>query len=421
MNGENTSGRYSPFVRDATIVVIAEGIAGLTGFFYMAFSARMLGVDAFGLFQGAMGWFATVMVIGTPLNLVVMHVVSSSTASTRRRTSAWCLRWGSIVSMVAGLATAGFAWPLAVYLHSGVLPMLAVAGMVMARIMTLALYGGMQGRNMYVRYATARVTEAAFCLMTGAGLLMAGAGVTGILCGYAAGMAAVLAGWFRVHGEDDGRDLAGWPVDRKTVRDGLRLAGALAFAAVIGDLPMLVVRGAMRGDDPGMYGALYTLRHLLLPFCAAVWYPFYTHAIGGMGTRSGMLGRAVVAVAGIGAVFLGVSVAAPGTILQTIFGAQYVGAQTYIAAFAGVLLLQVLAMTVLLGSVVMGSSFTFAGLASCLVMALVLFLAKNAGISGILIAQAGAWAVLLAVQVPLLLRRSGRNGTSLSGQGDVDA
>jgi O-antigen/teichoic acid export membrane protein len=384
-------------MRDAFVVTLAEGVAGVAGFIYLALSARVLGVEKFGLFQAVMGVFSTVMLIGVPLNLAVMHVVSSAPIGARASAAARCLHSGSALALASFAAMAMLSWPLSVWLRTSILPLFAAAAMVMARITTLSLYGTFQGTNRYGAYASSRVMEPVFCLMAGSALLLSGAGVTGVLCGYVAGMAVVVAWWLLRRGAGLHAGGGAWMPDAKTIEGGGRLLVALAGAAAIGDVPMVVARSVMPANDAGIYGTLYTLRHLLLPFCSAVWYPFYTHALTGTCARTHLLAKALLLVSAMGAGLVGVAFLAPELVLGVIFGGQYLLAAPYMMPFAAVLLLQVVAITVLLGSVVLERSCVVSVVAGCAVAGGAI-MAGEITVWRLLVAQAAGWSVVLVIQ-----------------------
>lgn len=327
------------FLGDLSVVSAAHAVAGLLAFAYTVVVSRRLGVADYGLFQAAMALYSMLTAFVAPLGWATMHSVAVSDDASRPLVVGRLLRVALLVSGICtGVLTCLSPW-LASLLHSTVFPIVWVAVLVTVAAMLAVFYGAIQGRNAYTLYSAAKVAEALAVLVVGSALVMLGTGASGAVLGYLLGMLSLVL-FFSVRRQlySLGKGAPNVWAEMRTFVDILLVHGTILFA---NDFPVLLVRSRLSTHESGLYGSLYNLRQVVLPFCFALSAPLYSRTVAASSGRSALI-QVLAVVSGLGGVFLVIGVFAPRLPFLLIYGPAFAEASRYVVAYGIVLSLLML-------------------------------------------------------------------------------
>jgi len=333
------------FLQDVTSFSLAQIISGLALMCYMLVCARLLDLGEFGLFQAIMGLYGLIIAVGSPLNLVTVHSVGGCREEERAEVQGTLLQLAGLV----GVAGAGLVLLLSTVLMStmhvdGKLPFLCVACLLLISPVLTTLYGGLQGRNLYRQFAVIKTGESVLILVLGTALMLTGMGTSGAVLGYSLAMAAAACylilrpGFFRIT-----RRLSSV---RKELRSATRplLVSAVLLVAI--NSPALIARSRLAEDASGLYGAIFSMRNLVLPFAYAVALPLYSRTIN-RESEPGIILKALLWVIVLALGFMGVGLACPEWFIVLLYGSKFRLASPYISWYGIYLLLHMVSMVVM--------------------------------------------------------------------------
>jgi len=333
------------FTKDVALFSWAQAVAGISYFCYMLISARLLGVVDYGLFQAVMGIYGILVVFASPLNIATIHGVATSDDQIRPHAVGAFL----FIAVIVGGACALILILLSSF-FSGILhthsssPLLCIAFLVLVSPILTTFYGGLQGRGLYASFSRLKILESLLVLGSGIGLIVLKLGVSGAICGYVVAM-GVLCLYFMSR-----RDLYHLRKGTYSLRGELRpLAKPLAVFGTLLFLlnyPVIVSRIRLTEEIAGLYGTLYSLRNLLLPFAFAAAVPLYTHRISKTSEPKILL-KALLFVMIMGSIFLLIGIAFPKWFIVTLYGSEFAAVSPYLPYYAIALILQMITMVVM--------------------------------------------------------------------------
>jgi O-antigen/teichoic acid export membrane protein len=248
---------------------------------------------------------------------------------------------------VGGACTVGLAclspW-LASVLDGDIFPIVAVGVLVTATAALAVFYGALQAHGAYTWYGISKIAEALVGLGAGLLLVRSGVGTSGAVLGYVVGMTSLLVYLLtrrRLY-SFRGSAFVVW----KELRTLMSISLVHGIVFLVSDVPVVLARSRLSAQASGLYGALYNLRQLVLPFCLASVAPLYSRTISSTSGRK-TLYQVLVLVSGLGSAFLGVGVFFPQLPLKLIYGASFVGASRYMAFYGMALFLQMISIVVM--------------------------------------------------------------------------
>jgi O-antigen/teichoic acid export membrane protein len=398
------------FLKDLGIVTVSHGIAGSLALLYTVIVSRFLGVADYGFFQAIMAIYSVLTVFVGPFNMAAMHSVAVAEDASKPLVTGRFVRFALLVG---GACTGGLVclspW-LAVMLHGSVLPIIWMAMLVTITAVLTVFYGTLQAYNDYILYGVNKVVETLVMLLTGAVLVVAGASVSGAMLGYVLGLASVLLGFFvrRKRYRFQHGKLGIWS-ELGTFVNILLVYGAIYL---VSDVPQIIARSRMDAEASGLYGALYNLRNVVLPFCFALAAPLYSRAVSGAEGQSAYL-QALVPILGLGGAFLGVGLFVPQLPFRIIYGAAFVEAARYMALYGIVLALQMIA-TVTMFYQIARKRLVRVHLLVPIVSIAIGTVLPNLTIPRLILTQIAAWALYLSSFAVVNMSRCGNKSVSLS-------
>jgi O-antigen/teichoic acid export membrane protein len=332
------------FMRDLSVVSVSHALAGLLAMAYTMSVSRLLGVAEYGYFQSMMAIYSTLTVFVGPMGLSTVHCVAVAGDTSRPFVVGKFLRFAL---GVGGVCTVGLVclspW-LAGVLEGGIFPIVAVGVLVTATAALAVFYGALQAHGAYTWYGMSKIAEALVGLGAGLLLVRSGAGTSGAVLGYVVGMTSLLL-YFLAHRRlysFRGSAFSAWKELRTLVR--ISLVHGIVF--LVSDVPVVLARSRLSAEASGLYGALYNLRQLVLPFCLASVAPLYSRTVSSTSGRK-TLYQVLVLVSGLGGAFLSAGMFFPQLPLRLIYGASFVGASRYMAFYGIALLLQMISIVVM--------------------------------------------------------------------------
>lgn len=117
---------------------------------------------------------------------------------------------------------------------------------------------------------------------------------------------------------------------------------AFGTLLLIANVPVVAGRIRLDSEMSGLFGSLYNMRNIVLPFVFAIAIPFYTRTLS-MQEESRMLLKALVLVSGLAGIFFIVLLICPRLIITTLYGGEFVGAVKYIIPYGLSIYLEMLA------------------------------------------------------------------------------
>jgi O-antigen/teichoic acid export membrane protein len=333
------------YTKDVLLFAAGRGLVGLVFLGYLATSAHLLAKEDFSLFQSLMGLHGIVMMIGLPLNISAMHLVAAAADTHRRATLGAVLRLAFICALIVAGTLLVLTPFLTARLHAQtVRPVLCLAALAPVNILLVVFHGGLQGRNRYGAFSSARIVEAAIGCSAGVALMLAGMRVAGALGGYLVGM-TVLCFYFGAR-----RDLYDTGGSTGAVRHEMRALIRPVLASgvllVISNLPMLIARARLPPAAAADYATLFVLRYGVLVFAEAAAWPLYTRIVAGE-EQPGMLQTALRLVALLGIAFIALGLLQPAILFRLVFGEAFATAAAHMTGYGVFMLLYMLAMVML--------------------------------------------------------------------------
>ena len=396
------------FLKDVAVFSAAQAIAGVALLGYTCISARLLGRADYGLFQAVMGIYGIFIVVGSPLNIVTLHLVAKAKSDAKPFALGALVRVALVIGGACSLLVIVLSSYFANVLHIETLwPFVSLAGLVVAAPLLTTFYGGVQGRSQYSFFSIAKIAESLLVVGLGTALIVAGAGVAGAVSGYFGGMALVSL-FFLTR-----RDLYSFRkgsysthIDLYSVTKPLAVFGALLFVA---NAPMIVARARLTEEAAGLFGALYSLRSVVLPFAFAVALPLYSRTVSGHGEPRMVL-KAFLLVIMLAGAFLAVGAISPRWFIQTLYGSDFVEASAYMTTYGFYLLLHMICMVVMFRQAATNTLIP-AWLLIPITIVATLATIPDLSIRKILITQIVAWisylgSLLVLRILPLTIRKS---------------
>ena len=397
MNWLSAKGRI---IKDITFFSVAQAFAGVVYFFYVIVSARLLGVDSFGLFQAVIGIYGIIFLFGHPLNLATIHAVASAEADLQPFVLGSFLR----IAMIIGGACLIFFIAISPYLakitHAGSnWPFISMAFLLMANTILTTFYGALQGRNQYLFFSISVIAGSVIVLILGITLIEIGLGASGAVGGYA-GSAALLTCFFFTRRKLFIFKRCIYSIRRELVSLA-RPVAVMGTILIVINFPAVVARMRLTEDMAGLFGTLFSMRNLVLPFTFAVVLPLYSHTISRK-NKPRVVGKAVVYVLFLGIVFVSIGILCPRWFFLTFYGKSFVDASRYMTLYGLALLSHMLSM-VFLFDYATKETFSFIPLLIPLFLILSLLFIPDLSIKKIILIQILSWSAFLCFLLVLKL------------------
>ena len=397
---------------------MAQAFAGIIYFCYVIVSARLLGVASFGLFQAVIGVYGIIFLFGHPLNLVTIHAVATAEESLQPFVLGSFLRIAIIIGGACLIFFIAISPHLAKILHTGSnWPFISMAFLLLANTILTTFYGGLQGRTQYLFFSISVTSQSLIVLLIGVMLIKMGLGASGAVTGYT-GSAALLVAFFFTR-----RKLFNFRRSIYSIRRELiplaKPVAVMGTVLFVMNFPAVVARMRLTEDMAGLFGTLFSMRNLVLPFTFAVVLPLYSHTIS-QKHQTRMVGKAVVYIFLLGSVFILIGILCPTWFFRTFYGGSFVDASNYMTLYGLALLSHMLSM-VFLFDYAAKETFSFIPLLFPVFSILSLLFIPDLSINKIILIHILSWCLflccLLVIKLPLLSRRL-TEAKSLGGRND---
>lgn len=343
------------FFRHVGLVSSAQLAAGCIAFTYTIVSARILGVENYGLFQSVMGiYYAFSLFFNMPLSLAVTHCVGVEKDEQKRgELLGDFLRLTLISTGILAVIVLGLSGWMREALHAESRTSLAgVAVLLVTTGILTAFQGSLQGRLWYGLYAVLKIAEAVFVLVIGWLLLSAGMGVSGAVWAYPLSMSLMMLYYF--YRRDLVRSGGRFGELKRELKPLVSIVAVFGVLLLVDNLPVILARARLDAETSGLFGSLYNLRNMLWPVAYAVTTPFYSHLFESE-NRRGLFSRALLLVSVLGAAFSLVGVTAARPLFSLLYGSAFAGASVYMPLYGIVLLLEMVCLVCLLHDIAEGS------------------------------------------------------------------
>jgi len=320
-----------PFLSDVSIIFSGQLIAGGAAFIYTVITARLLGIEDYGLFQSLFALYGICSLFSNPLYLSVVHGVGVSPPEFRAEATGQFIKVASIFAGMIAVGLIIISPKLIGVLHmNSLLPIWIVAILLITRAWLTTIYGSIQGQNQHGLFSVSKIAEALICLIIGTMFLVLGGRTVGAIFGYFWGM--VLPIFYFVFIKRIFIIRKGF--DRIKVEFGniAKILIAFGVLTMIDNLPILIGRSKLSPEESGLFGALFNLRNILFPFAFAVAVPFYTHSLNG-NQQPSIFKKALLLVSGLGVGFVCAGILFPKFLISTIYGRTFVEASQYMAIY----------------------------------------------------------------------------------------
>lgn len=380
------------FLKDITFFSMAEAFSGIVYFVYILISARLLGVVNFGLFQAVMGLYGILFLFGQPLKVATIHAVATSKDQMQDSALGSFLRVSLLIGSAYFVLLGVLSPQLAKILHADTLwPILSLAFLLLVSTVLTTFYGGLQGKNLYLYFSITKVVGSLIVIILGVVLMKLRFRASGAIAGYAGSMAVLTIFFF------SRRRLFNLKKGRYFIRhDLIPLARPLAVMGIhlfVLNFPAVVARIRLTEDMAGLFGTLFSLRNLVLPFALAVVLPLYSRTISKQGEPR-MLRKAIILVFILGIIFIAIALLCPTWFFQTFYGRDFVLASRYMALYGCALLMQMISMVILFHAAAK-KNFSFGLLLIPFAFTASLIILPNLSIWKIIIFQILSWGVYL--------------------------
>jgi O-antigen/teichoic acid export membrane protein len=324
---------------------LAEAVAGIVYFFFIIVSARLLGVENFGLFQAVMGIYGILFLMGNPLRVATMHAVARSEDQRRPFVLGSFLKLALLTGGICFLFLVVLSPYLAKILHAdSIWPIISVAFLLFVSVILTTFYGDLQGKNLYLSFSITKVVGSLIVFLLGVTLIKMGFGVSGAIAGYGGSMGLLAIFFFtRRTFFSFQKGLYSFRQDMVSLAKPLAVIGTHLFVM---NFPAVVARMRLSEEMAGLFGTLFSLRNLLLPFAMAIVLPFYSRTISNQ-NEPRMLFKAVILIVSFGIVFIAIGLFCPKWFFQILYGREFIAASSYMALYGFALLLQMISIVVL--------------------------------------------------------------------------
>jgi O-antigen/teichoic acid export membrane protein len=333
------------FLKDVSVISIAQLIAGAAAFAYTIIAARFLGVENYGLFQALMALFGTLSVMSLPLNLATVHCVGVTESAHKRAVAGEFIR----IAFIGGCTFTGIVvlcapWIARMAQSSTTAPVIGMALLLTLRPVLTAFYGALQGNNRHQAYSISKISESFICFASGTLLILFGAGASGAILGYVIALGAVALFYFTQ------RDLYEFKTGFSHVKQEFQSVSKILIAfgvfLFIDNAPIVLGRARLSSELSGYFGALYNLRNVLFPFAFAISVPFYSRTLAHQ-SEGGMLAKALGLVAILGGVFIAAGYLGGEWLIDLIYGSEFRPAAAHMAYFGCSLFLQMITLVLI--------------------------------------------------------------------------
>lgn len=334
------------FLKNTSLVSVAELIAGLIAFFFTLIAARFLGVNDYGLFQAVMGICGIFAFVLFPFRVVTIHCMNRTSGSQAASIAAGFIRFAFLSGGILFLCLALTSLGLRQILHTRSFLPIALAGLfTLTTTLVTVIYGILQARLDFKAFAVSRIVQSLLALGIGTSLMAAGWGPSGALLGYIAGTFGITLFFLTRPGFCDWhqKDLSGILKELSVIN---KIIASFFFIALVDSLPVLWARIWLDHGSSGIFGALYNLRNVLWPFALGILTPFYT-ALASPQAGKNLLKKALVLVFLLGFVFITAGFLCPETIIRTLYGPDFLPAAEFMSGYGLSLLLEMLVMILL--------------------------------------------------------------------------
>ena len=382
-------GRY---LKDITYFSLAEAFAGIVYFCYILISARLLGIINFGLFQAVMGLYGILFLFGHPLKVATIHAVATSEDQIQRFVLGSFLKIALLIGS-AYFILLGVSSPLLVKIFhaDSIWPIFNLAFLLLVSTLLTTFYGGLQGKNLYLNFSITKVVGSLIVILLGVALMKMRFGSSGAIAGYAGSMALLTAFFF------SRRELFSFRKGPYSIRrDMVPLAKPLAVMGAqlfVLNFPAVVARIRLTEDMAGLFGTLFSLRNLVLPFALAVVLPLYSRTISKQ-SEPRMLRKAIILILLLGAVFIVVGLLFPTWFLRTFYGGDFAQASRYMTLYGFALLVHMISMVLLFHNAAK-ETFSFSLLLIPIALTASLIIIPDLSIWKIIIFHILSWGVYL--------------------------
>ena len=333
------------YVKDVAVFSSAQAVAGIALLCYTFISARLLGRADYGLFQAVMGLYGIFILVGSPLNIGALHFVAKAEDGAKQSALGALVRIALMIGGTCALIVIILSPYFANMLQVKTLwPFICLAGLLVAGTLLTTFYGGIQGRNLYSLFSIMKIVESLLIVGLGIALIVAGAGVAGAVSGYVGGMALISLFVLTRHDLYSLRK-SSHPIrtDLFSVTEPIAVLGTLLFVV---NAPMIIARARLTEEAAGLFGALYSLRNIVLPFAFAVVLPLYSRTVSRR-EEPRMVFKSFLFVTLFAATFLAVGIICPRWFIQTLYGSDFVEASTYMVMYGFYLFLHMISMVVM--------------------------------------------------------------------------
>jgi O-antigen/teichoic acid export membrane protein len=401
------------FIKDVLVFSWAQLVAGIFYFAYMFISARLLGVSDYGLFQSLMGIYGILLVFASPLNMATIHSVATSDDRIKPFALGAYLRVALTLG-VCCLALVLVSSPyLAKTLHAAsISPFFWLAFLLLVSPVLTTFYGGLQGKNLYPFFSIVKIMESLIVLGIGSVILILRPAPSGAVSGYVVSMAALSVFFFTRRGLFDFRK------GRYSIRQNLlSLGGPLAIVGTlmfVCNIPVIIARIRLTEEMAGLFGALFPLRNLVLPFAFATAVPLYSRTVSAH-SEPRILLKAILFVLLPGSIFLFISAACPEWFFRTLYGKDFLGASRYMMQYGFALVFHMISMVIMFYNAARHkSAYSLLIIPAAIISSLAIL--PDLSIGKIIMTQIISWTAYLAITsfVTCLFLMTKREGCDVS-------
>ncbi len=380
------------FLKDVAVFSLAQGIAGLALISYMFILVRLLGPNDYGLFQAVMGLYGLLIIFGSPLNIVTLHYVAKANPDLKSYVLGIFIR----VALRIGIGFSALIIIFASYLKSlfgveTVYPFLAVGLLLITSLLLTTFYGGLQGQNRYVFFSQSKTVESFLIFGIGTLLVVLGLKVTGAVLGYGLGMLIIVVFLFSKEQVINLRQ-NNYSFDNNLtlMRKPLIMFGTLQF---VENYPMIVARIRLTEEMAGLFGGLFSLRNIVLPFAFAIALPLYSHTVTQQEEQSIFL-KALTLITLIATLFVAIGYFFPQIFIRVLYGNAFIEIANYLIPYGLYLFLHMVSLTIMFRQTAQDTVVLGTFLIPVLIVSTLIFF-SNLSITTLIVVPGIAWIVYL--------------------------
>ena len=336
------------FAKPAIIMLSAAIVGGGCDYLFQIFMGRSLGPEAYSELNALLSLFYIVSVPSQSISNFLVRYVSRYKVQGREGQLAWLVRKTLILTAVLSVAMALVVLLLSPSISrfislTTMIPLILIGLGIVVALVSIVGYGTAQGLQRFRVNAAFQLTNQGLKLILGAGLVVAGFGVTGAIGGVVVGSLFGLA--LALYSVRDCLTRPTERIERKEIQEIWRYL-MIATAAVVGygvliNVDLFLARQYLSSEQAGLYASALVLSKVLLYLPGSVGFVLMSklseyHALG-VGAAS-LLRRVVLWTMLLSMVLLAFYLIIPEQILVFFYGYQYADA-------AGALMLLAIAMT----------------------------------------------------------------------------